>query len=194
MLSLRKLISSFILFAVVVAPLSLSYAAKTEAQELPGLDNIYSSISIRLDNIPRAELYAFMTDLTNEPDWYPGILSTTLLQEGNNGGLVGRKYEQVAFVTENLTTTTEIEVKAAIPNFYYRIKGTGDFASYDAIYTFYSVNGGQGTVYTLTSKYVAPGFTEETFGQYISFALGNLINYYSDRSTGSVDLHFVYIN
>lgn len=187
----KKLFAAVALVIVSLAPFSVSNSVK--AQTVPPVSTIYSSISVTLDNISRQELYAFMTDMTNEPLWYPGILETTLIKEGRNGGPVGRQYRQVAYVTPELTTTTNIEVLRAIPNLFYQIKGDGDLADYDAIYTFTPANRGKGSVYTLTSKYLAPGFTKETFTQYITYALGQLVTYFSDRSTGSVHANFVYV-
>jgi hypothetical protein len=181
-LKIVTLVFALVTFAGYIRPAS--------AETLPPRLKIYSSVSVRVDSVPKNQLYSFVTNINNDALWYPGIISTAVIHTGPNGSLVGTQYSQVAAVNESLTTTTIIDVLSAKKNTYYLIKGDGDFADYTALYTFTAASNGGG-VFTLNSVYDAPGLTQETFEQYITYALSGLLRYYN--STGDVHVNFIYV-
>ena len=190
-MSLKKITSillSIVFFAVPVATFG-SISACQHQTPPPQPVTINSSISVRVNGVNRPTLYSFLTDIRNDNLWYPGIISTELVQEGGKHG-IGRIYEQSA-VAGPITTHTTIEVIDAKTNNYFQIQGDGDIADFTALYTFKALPGGA-TEWTMTSTYIAPGFTEETFTQYIVFALSGLIDYYGNG--GEVIVNYVNVN
>jgi len=176
-----------ILFALSVGTANLSL--KVQAQSIP-INTFYSSISVQVDNTSKNELYSFLTNISNDQLWYPGISSTILVKKGASN-LVGNEYIQSANVNGLITNTT-IDVLAAKKNHYFLIQGKGDVASYTALYTFSNINNSKnnhGGIYTLSSVYQVPGLTKDQFTQYISYALSGLLTYY--KSTGKVTVNFV---
>jgi hypothetical protein len=183
----RRLFSLAVLVVTLITPLSI--AGGVSAQAVP-VDTINVSVSVRVDGVSKNTLYGFLTNLENDALWYPGIISSEKVKSGPRGRLVGSRYHQVAYVTPTLTTNTDIDVLGAVSNNLFLIKGDGDLADYTALYTFSKAANGSG-VWTLTAQYKAPGFTEEIFRQYITFAMNSLIAYYN--TTGEVTVHYLNI-
>lgn len=169
----------------------LAFMPSAQAQQLPETATVYSSVSVRVDDVSKSELFDFVTDLENDKLWFPGILSSDLVETGPNGGPVGNIYNQVAIIdAQGTTAVNDIKVLAEREDRYFIINSDGNIADYYAIYTFRSSANGGG-VWTLWSKYEAPGLTEETFTQFIEGAFYSLLEYYG--STGKVRTNFLLV-
>lgn len=83
-----------------------------------------------------------------------------------------------------------VEVKSALPPFFYYIEGAGPVAEYKALYTFYNASSTDG-VFTLTTEFTAPGITEESLTYLLNQAMQNILNYYN--TTGTITMNFIYI-
>lgn len=176
---------SFVFMLVAI----ISPIARVSAQSLPPSVTAYSSITVKVDGVNFRTLYDFTTDLLNDELWYPGVVATTQISGPTNPpSKVGAKYLQTS-IFGGIELFTDIEVKGSIPNFYHYAVGIGQLARYDAYYTFNpNSNGGS---FTLTTKFVSPGITEENLTESLTTAMQNILNYFN--TTGTIRMNFLYI-
>ncbi len=183
---MRKLISSLLTLTLLAVPLAIT--SQVQAQTLPPAATIYSSVSVYVDDVNFVTLHDFITDLDNDILWFPGIVSTELIVDGNKPGAIGNQYYQIADFG-GITTYTTIDVISEVRPFTFLIEGSSAISEYTAFYVVTPQHNG-GAVFTLNSVYTAPGLTEETFSGLISYALGGLLTHYN--SAGHVEANFVY--
>lgn len=176
--------------SVMLLSLAFGFLAnKVSAQALPPAVTAYSSITVKVNGVSFRTLYDFTTDLTNDELWFPNVEETILVQGPTNPRTKkGTKYIQRSFFN-GIQLDSEAVVTRDVPKYFYELKGTGPVASYDAYYTFLPVrNGGS---FTLTTKFVSPGITEESLTFLLESAMQNILNYYG--ATGSIKMNFLHI-
>lgn len=176
------------LVALAVTIFSPTSLVSTKAQ-LPPTVTAYSSITVNVNGMSSKTLYDFTTDLQNDELWFPNVEETILVQGPTSPfSKKGTKYIQRSFFA-GIQLDTDVTVTRDLKNLYYELKGIGPIASYNAYYTFLpSQNGGK---FTLTTKFVSPGITEESLSQLLTLAMQNILNYYN--TTGTIKMNFLYI-
>lgn len=184
-LFLKSAVASVMLLSVAFGFL----ASKVSAQALPPAVTAYSSITVKVNGVSYKTLYDFTTDLTNDELWFPNVEETVVVNGPTNPYTKkGTKYIQRSFFN-GIQLDTEAVVTRDLPKVYYELKGVGPVASYDAYYTFLPTrNGGS---FTLTTKFVSPGITEESLTFLLETAMQNILDYYN--TTGSIRLNYLHI-
>lgn len=177
---------------VLVSVLAVSFAAvivpsKAKAQALPPSVTAYSSISVKVNGVSASTLYDFVTDLQNDPLWFPNVAETEVVNPGGANG-VGKIYIQRSYFN-GIPLDSTVEVKSAYRPWYYYIEGAGPVATYKALYTFYPT--WQGGVFTLSTEFTAPGIDEPSLTYLLNTAMQNILNHYS--TTGTIKMNFFYI-
>ncbi len=185
-----KSLGTVLMSGVFVAVAVLSpIATSVSAQQLPPSVTAYSSITVKVDGVSYKTLYNFTTDLLNDELWYPGVAATTLVSGPvNPPSKTGTKYIQTSYYN-GIELNSNIEVKGSIPNFYHFAVGAGPIASYDAYYTFNPNR--TGGSFTLTTKFVSPGITEENLTESLTVAMQNILDHFN--ATGTIRMNFLHI-
>lgn len=188
---LVKAKQGFMFFAAAIlvlqAPLFL-FNGNVNAQELPPPVTAYSSISVRVNGVSAANLYNFTTNLENDSLWFPNVEETEVVTPGGIFG-IGKVYKQISYFND-IPLESTVEVKSALPTFFYYIEGAGPVANYKALYTFQNASATDG-VFTLTTEFTAPGITTEALTFLLTTAMQNILNHY--QTTGTINMNFIYI-
>lgn len=179
------IIVAVVAFAAVFSPL----VSIVKAQALPPAATAYSSISVKVNGVSASSLYNFTTDLTNDHLWFPNVEETVVVQGPTSpNSKKGTTYIQRSYFNGIQLDSTAV-VTGDIKNIYYELKGNGPVASYDAYYTFVpTYNGG---IFTLTTKFVSPGITEENLTYLLNTAMQNILDHYN--TTGQIHMNFMYV-
>lgn len=179
-------IATVAVFSALLSPL----VSVVEAQALPPAVTAYSSISVKVNGVSSFELYNFTTDLTNDHLWFPNVEETVLVQGPTSSySKKGTQYIQRSYFN-GIQLDSTAKVTGDLTGFYYELKGVGPIASYDAYYTFFPGFNGNGT-FTLTTKFVSPGITEENLTYLLNTAMQNILDHYN--TTGNINMNFMYV-
>lgn len=178
-------ISAVITLSTMFSPL----VSLVTAQAMPPAATAYSSISVKVNGVSANTLYNFTTDLTNDHLWFPNVEETVIVQGPTSPySKKGTKYIQRTYFN-GIQLDTTAKVTGDLKGIYYELEGTGAVANYNAYYTFIpGINGG---TFTLTTKFVSPGITEENLTYLLNTAMQNILNHYN--TTGRISMHFIYV-
>jgi hypothetical protein len=166
-LTLVALVTGALFASPVRAMDQLSQQAESQFIDLSQV--VFVQGSVVLDDIGPGATFNFITDLENDPLWYPGTLSSELIS--GNGGPGSTYQEVVAFGPEPITITAT--VLAVRPN--HRFLFTSD--SFLANVTQYEVQRRphHKTKVTISSfVQLPPGFTKEALEEYLTLVLNTL--------------------
>jgi hypothetical protein len=180
MRNVKKLLVTVVALAVSVLPVGVF--SQVEAQSTEPV-SIFSIGTVRANGITRQQFYNFVTDITNDSSYWPGVEETVLVQEGN-ANKVGTIYIQQGTFA-GFPFNTEIEITAGLNGYYIVLEGSSPALNYTAVYTFNSAYEG-GARFTTTSVVTGVGISPEFQTQYITAAFTSLLS--ALGTTGDIDV------
>jgi uncharacterized protein YndB with AHSA1/START domain len=110
------------------------------------------SLAITIDR-PRDEVFAFVGDLTHDPQWFRGVRASRVVSEVTSG--VGTEYEQVTRLF-GVPFTARVVVTAYDPPRSMTLRSRWSATPFEAVYRLDEVAGG-GTRYTLDATVSGAG-------------------------------------
>lgn len=183
-----KIFSVAIALVLAVPIISISLFSSASAQSFNPV-TLYSIGSVKVNNISKADLYNFTTDLQNDSSFYPGVESTVLVQAGDPVTKVGEIYIQRG-TFGGFPFETTIEVTGGKNSVYVRLKGTGPGVSYDSVNAYYSTPDG-GAIFSTTAIITGIGLTPEFQDQFVQASFGALLNVIGKTGTVYTPVSFV---
>jgi hypothetical protein len=186
---LLKIKALLVVSLALVASYAVVGVQVANAQTMPEKVTVFSKASVNINDITVDELYDFAGNLENDHLYYPGVVSTVLVQAGDPVDQTGSVWLQTGDFG-GAPFSTYITIEKGKEGKFVRMVGQSPFLTYEAMNTFKDTK--EGAQFETRSMLTTFGLTTEAQELYIQYSFSLMMAVLG--KTGEIEIFTQYTN